>query len=80
MMWPCCCRCSSDRAHACRTAGASSDMLYSTGTPMVRGVFVRDDRVGEFRCERIRERENGDRLVGSRGSWRFRMSAVGCRV
>ena len=69
MVWPCCCRNASDRVQACRTDGASSEMLYSRGTPILRGdEVVREARFEDSNVERIRLRLLGEIFVGSRES------------
>lgn len=76
---PCSWRCARERSHARRTDGVSSEMLYSSGTPMRRGEEVsRDASRGVWRCEMIRERENEVMFVGSRASCLLRMAIQAC--
>lgn len=68
IVWPRDWRCARERCQAVRTGAVSSDKLYSRGTPMRREV-----RGGDVSCV-MRERVDLDMLVGSRGSWWFRVS------
>jgi hypothetical protein len=77
MVCPCFCRWARDKSQEVRTEGVSSEMLYSSGTPIRRGLDIRRVERGEvWSWERMREREDLERLVGSRGSWWLRI-AVG---
>lgn len=50
-------------------------MLYSIGTPIRSGDGDnREANRGVCKCDKIRDREWGERFVGSRGSWRFRIA------
>lgn len=54
-------------------------MLYSVGTPIRRGVFFRRvDWDFCWRWERIRDREEVERLVGSWGSCLFKRAVKSC--
>lgn len=50
-------------------------MLYSIGTPIRSGEEDnREANCGVRRCDKIRDREREERLVGSRASWWFRIA------
>lgn len=50
-------------------------MLYSIGTPILSGFEDnRETNRGVCRCDKIRDREWEERLVGSRASWWFRIA------
>lgn len=75
MVWPCFCKKDRDRDQACRTEGANSEMLYSRGTPILRGEEARRNcSTEDSSCAWMRLRDVGEMLVGSRGSCRFTMS------